>query len=329
MTTRKKKRKRKTEATMKSPTRISLAAGLGLCSLLALFALAPAMADEGSAEPATEALFYVVKVTPSLVYLDGGSAHGVSQAQDFLIMRENVDRDYYVLIGEARVIRLFDEFCIAEIIAVEEGEEIALLQRAVSREAWDHLAAVAAAEGRDLVLMEPGADGMSSGPEGTRSVHLLGGLDRSKGIDLAPGRIPAGEVNDVSVGLRLAKTFGDRWRLNTTYRLAGEGLGRAGADVSQLSIELDLHLLLGRVGRVRPYLGTGLGVHLLTWDAADVLGDADSAKKLGLNAVGGVELPAGGDWTILLEVGNQQVLRWDDNIDVSNTRLYLGVGKHF
>jgi len=315
---------------MRSPTRVFLAAGLGLCTLLALAVLAPATADEGSGEPVSEALFYVVKVTPSLVYLDGGSEHGVSQAQDFLIMRENVDRDYYVLVGEGRVIRLFEEFCIAEITSVEEGEEIALLQRAVSREAWDRLAAVAAAEGRDLVLLEPGVDDISSAAEGTRSVHVVAGTDRSKGIDLDPDRLSAAEINDVSIGLRLAKTFSERWRLNMTYRLAGEPLGREGADVSQLSIELDLHLLAGRIGRVRPYLGAGVGVHVLTWDANNVQGNADSSNKVGLNAVGGFELLPGGEgWGLLFEVGTQQARAWDDNIDVSNTRVYLGVGKHF
>jgi len=322
-----KKRKRKSEVTMRSPTRVTPAARLVLWTLLALAALGPVAADmgESGAEPATEALFYVVRVTPSLVYLDGGLEHGVSMGQDFLIMRENAGQGYYVLVGEASVIRLFGEFCIAEITSVEEGEEISLLQRAVSREAWDHLAAVAAAEGRDLVLLESGVDEIPSGPEGTRSVHLLGGADLSKGIDLPNGD----RLNDASIGLRLAKVFADRWRLNMTYRASGEPLGRSGADVTQLSIELDLHLLLGKMGRISPYLGAGLGMHQLTWDAADVSGAGDSASKMGFNAVGGLELPAGGDWTLLLEVGSQQVMKWNDTIDVGNTRVYLGVGRYF
>ena len=321
------KRKRKTEVTMRSPTRVALAARLGLWTLLALTGVAPAAADAGEsgAEPATEALFYVVKVTPSLVYLDGGLGHGVSMAQNFLIMRENAGRGYYILVGQARVIRLFEEFCIAEITSVEEGEEISVLHRAVSREAWDHLAAVVAAEGRNLVLLEPGVDEIPSGPEGTRSVHLLGGADRSKGIDLPRGD----RINDASIGLRLAKVFADRWRLNMTYRASGEPLGRAGADVTQLSIELDLHLLLGKIGRISPYLGLGLGMHQLTWDAADAPGEVDNASKVGFNAVGGLELPGGGGWTLFIEAGPQQVIRWDDRIDAGNTRVYLGVGRYF
>lgn len=327
MTMKMKRKKRKTEVIMRSPTRVALTALCGLWTLLAFTALSPAVADEGKtgAEPAPEALFYVVKVTPSLVYLDGGLEHGVCMGQDFLIMRQNAGQGYYVLVGEARVIRLTEELSIAEVTSVEEGEEISLLHRAVSREAWDHLAAVAASEGRDLVLLEPGADEMSAGPEGTRSVHIVGGADRSKGIDLPNGD----SVNDASIGLRLAKTFAGRWRLSMTNRIAGEPLGREGADVTQLSTELDLHRLLGRIGRICPYLGVGVGFHMLTWDPDDITGTDDSASKVGVTAVGGLELPAGGDWTLLIEAGTQQVVKWDDTIDVGNTRIYLGLGRYF
>lgn len=311
------------------------------CALaLAAPARAADAADEGMsvADQGDAPLLYVIKVTPALLYLDAGPESGAAMGQDYLILRENGRQGYYVLVGSARVIRLYESFCIAEITGVEEGEEVALLQRAIARDTWDRLAAEAAAEGREVVLAETGERARPRGAAGTRSIHFLGGVELGKAIHLmaANGQLTgADEITDAGVAVRLAKTFARRWRLNLTYRVAGEPLQLADADVTQLAVELDLHLLLRGLGQAAPYLGVGGGLHQLSWDApasAGAQANADlneTAYKAGLNLVAGLELPSGDGWTLMMEGGYQAVARWNDLIDGSNVRLYLGVGRYF
>ena len=310
----------------------------------ALALTAPARAADVAAEGMVMAeqedapLLYVIKVTPTLVYLDAGQQGGAMLNQDYLLLREKGRRGYYILVGSARVIRLYEGFSIAEITGVEEGEEVAVLQRAIARGTWDRLASEAAAEGREVVLSEPEAKGRPGSTAGTRSIHLLGGAELGKAIRLreAGGEIAgADEITDAGVALRLAKTFARRWRLNLTYRAAGEPLQMDDADVTQLAVEVDLHLLARGLGRPGPYVGLGAGMHQLSWDAPASAGTQIGAKldetayKVGLNLVAGLEIPSGDGWTLAVEGGYQAVARWNDMIDGSNVRLYVGVGRYF
>ena len=157
------------------------------CALaLAAPALAGGTADEGMVvtEQADSPLLYVIKVTPALAYLDAGQESGAALGQDYLILRENGRQGYYILVGSARIIRLYDGFSIAEITGVEEGEEVAVLQRAIPRETWDRLASEAAAEGREVVLGDSEPAAPRGAVAGTRSIHFLAGGELGKATDL-------------------------------------------------------------------------------------------------------------------------------------------------
>ena len=84
----------------------------------------------------TDAMPYVIKVTPTLAYLDIGSAMGAVTGQLYLIVRFT-DSGSHVWVGEARIIRTFLDFSIAEIVSTVEGEQIEMLQRAISMENWE------------------------------------------------------------------------------------------------------------------------------------------------------------------------------------------------
>ena len=268
-------------------------------------------------------LLYVIKVTPALVYLDGGGS-AVNMGERFLILRDS-DRGegLYDKVGEARVIRLFEEFSIAEILSVSAGVEIEVLQRAISEADWEAMVSTTAA----LPVSSP-PPRKPGAALGQWSIQLLGGAGLQKGIDLQDTLVtPAKEITDASAGVRLGRTVGSKFRLNLTLRISGDPLQVGTADVTQLSAELDGHYLFNHPGSVRPWVGIGAGLHQLTWDVP--AGAEDSAGKAGLNAMGGLDVPLGRNgWSLMLEGGYQGVEQWNDIIDASSIRVHVGIGKH-
>ena len=305
------------------------AAALPVVALVALWLASPATvsADEHMMSDSTggDALgmaHYVIKVTPTLAYLDIGSASGAATGQTYVVLREEMG--LYMPVAKVRVLRVFESFSIAETFLVEPGEAVAMLQRAVASDMW------AAAPSLDARLTKKEVEPKLGMPTRRRSIMILGGFDAGKNVDLryANGRlIDADGVSGGSVGLRMSKAFSRRWRLALTYRMSGETLG-GDADVTQLSIEVDGHLLLNGAGHAGPYLGLGLGMHQLGWDSPDNLDD--TVYKMGFNALAGLEVPlAGGGWSLLLEGGYQKVMDWNDTIDASSLRAFAGFGVNF
>lgn len=284
------------------------------------------VADEHQMHAEGDALgpaHYVIKVTPTLAYVDVGSAAGASPGQPYVIVREEMG--LYMPVAKVRILRVFDSFSIAETYLVEPGETVAMLQRAVPAVLWE-----AAADSLDARLMAPAKPSGKQPTKRTRSLLLLGGIDAGKDIDLryVNDRLTGAEaVSGGAVGLRLSKVVSPHWRLALTYRMSGEPLA-ADADVTQLSIELDTHLLIREAGRAGPYIGLGAGMHQLAWDSTGNLDD--TAYKVGFNIYGGFEIPvASGAWSLLLEGGYQRVMDWNGTIDASNLRLLAGIGVNF
>ena len=138
----------------------------------------------------------------------------------------------------------------------------------------------------------------------------------------------AKDITDAGIGLRLGKVLGRHWKLNFTWRLAGKPLGMEDADVTEVSLSVDTHLLFRGNDRTTPYLGVGVGGHRLTWDAAKP--NKDSATKSGINFMAGLHKPVSdGLSSVVLEAGYQRVVTFDDVIDASNVRLYVGLGRNF
>lgn len=276
-----------------------------------------------SAGDALGTAHYVIKVTPTLAYLDIGATAGAAPGQSYMILRE--DMGFYMPVARGRVLRVFDSFSIAETYAVEAGESVAMLQRVVPINMWE-----AEAPRLDARIHVKQMQEKQERDKRRRSILLLGGLDFGKNVELlyVNDRLTgADEVGGGSMGLRLSKEFTPHWRLALTYRASGEPLA-GDADVTQLSMELDSQFLLRGVGHAGPYVALGVGMHQLAWDSKDNLDD--TAYKAGFNILGGLEIPLGGGGTsLLLEGGYQHVLDWNCIIEASNLRAQAGLGVNF
>jgi hypothetical protein len=68
--------------------------------------------------------YYVIKVTPTLVYVDGGRDAGLAVHDDLVIMRADPRTDGYTRIAAVRVLRTFDRMAIAEICSTATGQGI-------------------------------------------------------------------------------------------------------------------------------------------------------------------------------------------------------------
>ena len=261
-----------------------------------------------SAVRAEEQINYVIKVTPTLAYLDVGEAVGAMEGATYIIMRE--DDDDWVVVGEVQLVRVDEHFSIGEIVDMIDSESIEVLQRAVPLSEWEA-----------LVAKDARPDMRSSSAR--RSFHLMGGADRGRNAELTfvpfNGTFRLSEARSgtgLALGVRLGQAIADQWRLNLTYRVG------KGQDVTQLAIEGDLHLVPRGYDRAGIYLGAGFGIHQLSWDPpAPVDG---SANKAGFNLVTGIQSP--NTLNLLFEVGYQKVVRFDNILDISNLRAYLGFG---
>ena len=296
---------------------------LAMVASLAYFG--PAAADEMT-EPGMN---YVIKVTPTLAYLDVGQATGATIGAEYVVMRvDDDDDDMMMVVGEVRVLRVYASFSIAEITSIEPNQEIAVLQRVVPR--GDAMAMEAMHRGDDQ--MEGPARPRRDPGTLTRSLVLLGGMDLSKSSDLTWRVNALAKAEDVSgpaIAVRLGRMLNNKLRLALTYRLSGEHLGPSDAEVTQLSAELDAHILFRGVGKAGPYIGFGGGLHLLSWDAPNDAID-DSAIKTGFNVLGGLDIPVGdGSWSVIAEGGYQGVTKWAAMLDASHVRAYVGLGRNF
>lgn len=280
------------------------------------------MIDSGSGD-SLGVPHYVIKVTPTLTYVDIGAAAGSATGQTYVVLRE--ESGLYVMVAKVRILRVFDSFSIAETFLVEPGEAVDMLQRAVLIDLWE-----AAAPSLDAGRMMKKPEAKRPMGTRTRSILFFGGIDAGKDADLLyvdNFLRSADEVSGGAVGLRLSKIVTPKWRLALTYRISGEPLG-GDADVSQLSIEVDGHYLLRGMGKAGPYIGLGAGMHQLAWDSTGNLDD--TTYKMGFNLIGGLEVPvAGGATSLLLEGGYQRVMNWNDTIDVSNLRAFAGFAVNF
>jgi len=290
-----------------------------------------------------EEMHYVIKVTPTLIYVDAGERAGVQVGDVYLILQTSDEDDKYAQVGEVRVVRVFEEFSIAEITYVAAGEEIEVLQRAISMAAWEEMAQVARPMEREVTSADAAAPG-------TRSVCFFGGGDWSKQVGKVRWEVRdigdkphvvlrnVDATSEASLGLRLGKVFREKWRFSLTYRISGKPLGGEG-DITQLSIEADVHYLLLGNGRGGPYVGVGSGMHYLSWDvdyqrqSRDEVFPDESTIKPGANLVAGLHAPlAQGRWSLLAEAGYQWMPGWksvDEQIKASNVRTYVGLGRNF
>ena len=303
----------------------SFARQLLFAAIMSLFFTGSATA-QGMMSEATS--HYVIKVTSTLAYLDVGQASGAAIGAEYIVLRADEDDDEMMLVvGEVRVLRVYAGFSIAEITSIEPDEEIAVLQQIVPRA---DMMAKKAMEERDTE--SDSAERKGEPAQFTRSLVLLGGMDLSKAGDLTWGSNSLMKAEDVSgpaVAIRLGRMLNNKLRLALTYRLSGEPLGPSDAEVTQLSAELDAHILFRGAGKAGPYVGFGGGLHLLSWDAPnDQI--SDCAYKTGFNVLGGLEIPvAKGSWSLIAEGGYQGVTKWASMLDASHVRAYVGLGRNF
>jgi len=275
----------------------------------------------------SEEMGYVIRVTPTLVYIDKGTDDGIGIGDKHTVIRS--EGETYAPVADVSVLRMFPNFSIAEIVKPYKGENVALLQWSIPTDAWLEIA-----NERIVPLPEDDSDGEESQPlvgvGGRRSIYFLVGMDSARNSNLnwsqdgesgLPTTLISGEKNNVSIiGLRLGQMITDHWRLGMTYR-------RGADDLQNLSIETDLQWLQKSYRRPGPYLGAGLGIAQLSIDPPTGSNASSSANKLLVNALCGVHIP--GTWSFTIEVGYQKVMAWGNVIDASSFRTYLGIGRDF
>ena len=76
-----------------------------------------------------EEMLYVIKVTPTLVYLDGGEGTGVEPGDRCLVLRPREKDERYARVGEVQIIRVFEEFSIAEITSVTRKSSLSISRK--------------------------------------------------------------------------------------------------------------------------------------------------------------------------------------------------------
>ena len=280
---------------------------------------------------AADEIHTVIRVTPTLAYIDVGSEEAARTGSTFAIVELENDNRYYSQVAKVKLIRLFEDFSIGEILTIEEGAKIEVLQRAMPLADWQSQGAVAAS--RSAVLPEetkPLPQGQTpKRGRGSRTLYVLGGIGWGKEVkveeDIVTPRV--GPTADRDLGLRVAAGFGRHWRVNLTYRLAGKPLGAAGVEVTQIAFELDLHRVFGRIDRPGFYAGSGVGIHQLDIKQRRLI-EKTSTLRPGLNFAFGWQRPTPG-WTLTAEAGYLLMSAWEDVIDVGGLRTYVGIGKNF
>lgn len=241
---------------------------------------------------------YVIKVGPALVYLDVGARQGAAVGDIYAVVRPEEERD--ALVGLVNVIRVEENFCIAEIGYRAEGEQFEILQRAMPLKEWE-------AGQRELQSPAPGSHPEEGdyGGHGRWALHLTGGLERSE------------HHRERSLGLALGLELNERTALDLGFKLAGELPAERSQYIGELSAKF---FPFGSAG-LRPYLGGGASLRQLSFGG-------QTAIKWGGQALGGVALPLG-SWRVRAEGGYQRVVAWSGVMDASGWLGQVGVGVHF
>ena len=263
---------------------------------------------------------YVIKVTPTLAYIDAGQQAGAQKGDVYLLLREH--GQHFAQVAEVEIVRVDSAFSIGEITYVKPGETVRVLQRALSEREWQMMAdqAHAAVSERENQSESERAKGVP----GKRSILFMTGGEWGRSTDLRWNAqnnllIEASSGNGLGFGVRLSQVLQNRWRLNFTYRTSAIG------EVDDLSIEFDMHRLLSDYNRAGLYIGAGIGLHQLSVDAPGT--SDDSANKLGFNLTAGLQIP--GRWMFVAETGLQRVVKWGPSINMSHVRTYIGLGRAF
>jgi hypothetical protein len=280
-------------------------------------------------------MYYVIKVTPTLLYLDAGLVTGVQPKDHYLILTRDAPDGPYAPVAEVVVVRVAEGYSIAEILSRVEGRPLEVLQRAISAKEWELMAPpVEDADPASTPLEEalpPESEPTPAARVAPWSVWVVAGGEWNKGVSFGEAEVK--RIADVAAGVRLGRTWSDRYRLCLGVKLAGETLGASDADVSQLGLEADLHYFFRAAGRPGPYFGLGAGMHRLSWHQPSWQGSVgdESTYKASVAGTAGLQLPIGrGAWAVVLESGYQRVLEYNArtlHVDASNVRTCLGLGR--
>mgnify|MGYP001399811324 CR=1 FL=1 len=267
-----------------------------------------------------EEIHYVIKVTPTLAYIDAGQQVGAQKGDVYLLLRGN--GEHFAQVAEVEIVRVDSAFSIGEITYVEPGETIKVLQRALSERDWQIMSEQAHAEVSEFE--DQSESDQAKGVLGKRSVLFMIGGEWGRSTDLRWNAqnsllMEARSGNGLGFGVRLGQVLQNLWRLNFTYRTSAIG------EVDDLAIEFDMHRLLSDHNRAGLYIGAGIGLHQLSIDAPGT--SDDSANKLGFNLTAGLQIP--GRWKFVAETGLQRVVKWGPSVDASHVRTYIGLGRTF
>ena len=100
---------------------------LALTILISVAVVAPSFAQGSS---------YVVKVTPTLVYLNGDLPAATAVDERLIILRPQPSANGFKKIAEVSILEVYEKVAIAEILTLELEETIELLDVAIAKGEW-------------------------------------------------------------------------------------------------------------------------------------------------------------------------------------------------
>ena len=281
----------------------------------------------------------VVKMTPTLVYLDVGVESGIAVGDRFLIGRKESAGNPFAKLAQVQVLRSFEKFLIAEIESDSLGRPIKLLDVAIRLAEWDTVhqkPTLLIALDEDLALEDSAATSNTDHRPNLSKLKrfgwtLLGGYQHQKGGDIRP-KLRRAEATADAVGARVFE-LRISWRIQqpmhmiiayqaAAVQLEDEVFGMIRSQ--HRSVHCAVQYFIGAYTATRPYVSIGLGVHDLSFRGPLVT--VDKSRRLGSDLAVGLEHLFGSGWKILGETSYQGVRRGNDPATSSNYRLTIGIG---
>jgi hypothetical protein len=299
------------------------------------FIVALCMATSSAQEPQYN---HVVKVTSTLVYLDGGQRAGINTNDRFVIVRPEPRGSGFTLIAEVMVLRTFEKLAIAEIKSICKGQDIEVLDFAVAENEWQRFGKETGDKIERSIIAKPEKDSTTRRESADRPVKgkgpsLKNRLDVSTkfGIqtyfnDLEPDPGSAGLI-----GLYIGYKVSRRSMIGLSYATAGYEIeyGDGSTDKTNVGTLLLSYRYSFRVEKpTQPFIEIGFGL-------ADPIIGYDTGTKGAFTFAWGLKRVFKEKWAWSIESRGiywSQDDTWQvegDKVTVASNEFSIGISRMF
>ena len=165
------------------------------------------------------------------------------------------------------------------------------------------------------------------------AVSFAGGFQRNKSTDVRPlFRNPNSSPSSIltkAFGFRLGWLITTDYRFSMTYELANTAMpdkifGSVNSNLQSLSAFLQVFYPIVPNRGINGYVGGGLGYHHSSLSGKNIEGE--NSDNLALRLAAGAEHHVDTNWWLLTEIGYEQVVVRQMQINPSNFRILFGFG---